>query len=596
MEAHRADGVFQGGGVKGLALVGALEEFADQQAHPENYVEDWVQLAGTSAGAIVAAYLACGHTAAETVDLIKETNFEEFEDWGPGGPVLSGVLNLMRHHGLAPGKRFHDWFSEKIDDKTFGDIAAGERTLRIIATDITRREMLVLPEALSEYSLTADGAPIEPSSFRVADAVRMSMSIPYFFQPVELFHKETGQSTIVDGGVLSNFPVWIFDVDHDAKRPTFGFKLVGEEPPAAAWTPSRKGSAGRSQRESTSSIPPARRGTSCGCESPPTCAPARSRRGTSVPPSSSSNRPSATNSWRTVGTRRGSSLLNGTQPPTKTTTATASPSQTPTARRRRPRRDRVPKWPETSRSKRRKDEETLKHALAAVRPTAEAKAYIEDRVLPYAAFCEDQAWSSRVGFYWLRIPAIVIATIVPAPDRREPRNARADHRHRPRGDGRGAEHRRALPQRGGPLTALPVARGAPEERDVGLCGQSVALQQSDGPHLSRRRRIRPRNGRIGYVHLLCGMFTGHLDAKRAPEKLVSRHGVGFILSSDEIWGVLMSDELRQERREKDEAGAPEDVRTRTTISDGGHDEFEDFENLTRKLVNTPKQEDQPARD
>jgi NTE family protein len=55
------------------------------------------------------------------------------------------------------------------------------------------------------------------------------MSIPYFFQPVELVHHQTGvTSTIVDGGVLSNFPVWIFDVeDHDPLRPTFGFKLIG---------------------------------------------------------------------------------------------------------------------------------------------------------------------------------------------------------------------------------------------------------------------------------------------------------------------------------------------------------------------------------
>jgi predicted acylesterase/phospholipase RssA len=69
----------------------------------------------------------------------------------------------------------------------------------------------------------------EPGSFPVADAVRMSMSIPYFFQPVELIHDETGlPSTIVDGGVLSNFPVWIFDVkDRDPLRPTFGFKLIG---------------------------------------------------------------------------------------------------------------------------------------------------------------------------------------------------------------------------------------------------------------------------------------------------------------------------------------------------------------------------------
>ncbi len=77
--------------------------------------------------------------------------------------------------------------------------------------------------------MSKDAPAIDPRSFEIADAVRMSMSIPYFFQPVELVHKETGlTSTIVDGGVLSNFPVWIFDVeDHDPTRPTFGFKLIG---------------------------------------------------------------------------------------------------------------------------------------------------------------------------------------------------------------------------------------------------------------------------------------------------------------------------------------------------------------------------------
>lgn len=227
MEAHRADGVFQGGGVKGLALAGALEEFADRKAHPDKYFDDWVQLAGTSAGAIVAAYLACGHSAADTLKLIGETRFADFEDWGPGGPFFGGGLNLIRHHGLAPGNKFREWFRTAIDNKTFGDIERSGRSLRIIATDITRRQMLVLPKMLGEYSLTEGGALIDPLSFPVADAVRMSMSIPYFFQPVRLFHKDTGPSTIVDGGVLSNFPVWIFDVEREAKRPTFGFKLVG---------------------------------------------------------------------------------------------------------------------------------------------------------------------------------------------------------------------------------------------------------------------------------------------------------------------------------------------------------------------------------
>jgi NTE family protein len=125
MEAHRADGVFQGGGVKGLALAGALQEFANQQDHPDHYVDDWVQLAGTSAGAIVAAYLACGYSALETVKLIGETDFTQFEDWGPGGPVLGGAINLLRHHGLAHGKAFHDWFAKQIGNKTFADVEKG---------------------------------------------------------------------------------------------------------------------------------------------------------------------------------------------------------------------------------------------------------------------------------------------------------------------------------------------------------------------------------------------------------------------------------------------------------------------------------------
>jgi NTE family protein len=226
---HQADGVFQGGGVKGLALAGALTEFADAKLHPDRYVSEWIQLAGTSAGAIVAAYLACGHSAGDTAALIATTDFQQFEDWGPGGEIVGGAVNLARHHGLAHGKVFRDWFADQIADKTFGDIASAGRVLKLIATDITRREMLVLPDSLSAYCLAKGGEPIDPSSFPVANAVRMSMSIPYFFQPVELINHETGAtSTIVDGGVLSNFPVWIFDVaERDPKRPTFGFKLVG---------------------------------------------------------------------------------------------------------------------------------------------------------------------------------------------------------------------------------------------------------------------------------------------------------------------------------------------------------------------------------
>jgi NTE family protein len=217
-----ADGVFEGGGVKGLALVGGLLEFADH-----GYA-DWVNVAGTSAGAIVAAYLATGHDAEQAKALLEATDFAGFEDFGRGGVLIGGIVDLLAHHGLAHGQVLHDWFNRAVDGKTFADVATAGRTLKLIASDITRHEMLVLPDDLGQFLDPRSGAPIEPGSTLVADAVRMSMSIPYFFTPITLVHAASGQRcTIVDGGVVSNFPVWIFDVDRDARRPTFGFRLVG---------------------------------------------------------------------------------------------------------------------------------------------------------------------------------------------------------------------------------------------------------------------------------------------------------------------------------------------------------------------------------
>ncbi len=239
MLISEADGVFQGGGVKGLALVGGLLEFAKGDEHVK--IDKWVNVAGTSAGAIVAAFLALDWTASELDSLMREIPYAEFEDWGPGGRVLGGGLNLLRHHGLAHGKVFHDWLEKELGGRTFADPKLkrpaadgpdkGEDPyrLRMIAADVTNREMLVLPADLAKYRYPGSREPIDPEQVKVADAVRMSMSIPYFFQPISLERIDTGKTaTIVDGGVLSNFPVWLFDVDqHPPKRPTFGFHLTG---------------------------------------------------------------------------------------------------------------------------------------------------------------------------------------------------------------------------------------------------------------------------------------------------------------------------------------------------------------------------------
>jgi NTE family protein len=227
---EEADGVFRGGGVKGIALAGALEGFA---RHPTKPVTKWVNVAGASAGAIIACYLAAGHDAAAMTKLLADTRFGKFADF-PLGLKPLGFARLPFRHGMARGKAFESWFEEVLEEATFGKFlkTAGDGTeedwrLKLIAVDVTQKRLLVLPEDLAGYS-TKSGEKIDPNTFSVARAARMSMSIPYFFEPVELVNGEGRISTIVDGGTLSNFPVWLFDVDsRPPRRPTFGFTLTG---------------------------------------------------------------------------------------------------------------------------------------------------------------------------------------------------------------------------------------------------------------------------------------------------------------------------------------------------------------------------------
>jgi NTE family protein len=92
----------------------------------------------------------------------------------------------------------------------------------VIASDVSEGRMLVLPQDVAAYE-DGDGKPLRPSELKVVDAVRMSMSFPFFYDPATL-RKDGREHLIVDGGLLSNFPVWLFD-GKPIHRPTFGFRL-----------------------------------------------------------------------------------------------------------------------------------------------------------------------------------------------------------------------------------------------------------------------------------------------------------------------------------------------------------------------------------
>lgn len=224
----KADAVFEGGGVKGIGLVGAL-----YYAEKEKKVQ-WQSLAGTSAGAIVAALVAAGYTAQEIKDIMFYLDFSLIKDQGfidmfslPGK-----TLSLLLEKGIYEGlfiEQFMAGLLEKKGVRTFGDLRIKGETnpryayrLNVIASDVTRGKMLVLPHDIRDYGR-------DPDLMSVALAVRMSMSIPVFYEPVAIDFEEGGRqrrSYIVDGGILSNFPVWIFDSVEEPQWPTLGFRLV----------------------------------------------------------------------------------------------------------------------------------------------------------------------------------------------------------------------------------------------------------------------------------------------------------------------------------------------------------------------------------
>ena len=94
---------------------------------------------------------------------------------------------------------------------------------KVIASDVTCRRMLVLPQ-------DAEHLGIEPDEMEIADAVRMSMSIPLFFEPV--VHKDPGRRAARDRGRRNavQLPGGCSTAASASRWPTFGLLLVEPEP------------------------------------------------------------------------------------------------------------------------------------------------------------------------------------------------------------------------------------------------------------------------------------------------------------------------------------------------------------------------------
>lgn len=210
METKVYDGVFEGGGVKGIAFAGALKRLEEEGV-------SFQRVAGTSAGSIIAALYAAGYRADEVKNILWDTDFTRFADpkkifKGKWYKMIFRFFMLFcpcGGHGLFSTESFYLWIKELLKKNGVTTFSSVPICLRVFAVDVVKQDLLQFDDKVSPDS-------------EVADAVRMSMSIPLFFRATV---KE--KALIVDGGVLANYPIATFG-DNEELETTIGFKLVSQ--------------------------------------------------------------------------------------------------------------------------------------------------------------------------------------------------------------------------------------------------------------------------------------------------------------------------------------------------------------------------------
>jgi NTE family protein len=236
-DQNSADLVLSGGGVKGIGLVGAVVALMEAGYRPQ-------RVSGTSAGSIVGAVVAAASMGdqlgpEDVKELALQLDYHKFTDPGPVErlPLFGPSLAVLRGTGIYKGDYAHDWVRSQLNNlgvHTFGDLAIHddslppERRYKLVVTvaDVTTGQLVRLPwDYRRVYGLDPDDQP-------VADAVRASMAIPFFFRPVTLTGSTGLRSTLVDGGILSNFPVDSLDrADGKTPRwPSFGVTVLPNLP------------------------------------------------------------------------------------------------------------------------------------------------------------------------------------------------------------------------------------------------------------------------------------------------------------------------------------------------------------------------------
>ncbi|WP_249605237.1 patatin-like phospholipase family protein [Chromobacterium sp. IRSSSOUMB001] len=235
-----------GGGVWGIAYLGMLAELEQAGALPQIQ-----RVIGSSAGAISSMLISFGLSAAQTKDLADSLDyrkipqkvasalpsnldaaFNAFKPFAPKANLEDFVclLRLFNKKGWYSSDYFYHWLKD-IAASQFKD---GRQDKKYTFADFANPALHKNERPFRELFVTGCYAPAQKSmvfsaeltpDVEVAEAVRISMSIPFFFEAQNFTYPGQEAGVFVDGGTMWNYPINFFD-DKYSSETVFGARFT----------------------------------------------------------------------------------------------------------------------------------------------------------------------------------------------------------------------------------------------------------------------------------------------------------------------------------------------------------------------------------
>jgi NTE family protein len=204
--------VLEGGGIRGMAYGGALTVLEQK-----GVLQQIERVGGTSAGSIAGLLVSLGYTAKEIDSTMRAVQVEQFND-GNGG-LLGKYKRAKRYYGIYKGDVFEAWLEYMVERQTGNPLTSFAQLDSLAAANKRFKSFQCVGTNLTKQQLQVFSSAATPN-MPLKTAVRISCSIPFFYEPVlldssfaEVNNPAKGQryDIYVDGGIMANYPINLFD-------------------------------------------------------------------------------------------------------------------------------------------------------------------------------------------------------------------------------------------------------------------------------------------------------------------------------------------------------------------------------------------------